>query len=243
MENILGLARVDVQIGKNTVSSHLLVVRGLTVDCLLGRDLLPYSTELKCMSRLILKKIQAVSEELMNSKNKLRNYTDSSSWSIAKDVVKNVKTGQNFTINCIKENLDDVASTIERFKIKLSEQLKEDLAEALDQIKLNRDLKLEKTKWLYNRNIRPESYSLAKKLAHKWEGPFVIVKKLNALNYQVRCAKNPKARARTVHHNRLKRFFGPSPASNTLNDSSFNEQDLYLLKSRQQMSRKEEDRR
>ncbi|RNA33119.1 hypothetical protein BpHYR1_028050 [Brachionus plicatilis] len=57
MKNIFGLARVDVQIGTNKVSSHLLVVRGSTVDCLLGRDLLPSSTKLKCKSKMILKKL------------------------------------------------------------------------------------------------------------------------------------------------------------------------------------------
>ncbi|RNA19546.1 Retrovirus-related Pol poly from transposon [Brachionus plicatilis] len=118
-------------------------------------------------------------------------------------------------------------------------QLKEHLAEAFEQVKLNRDLKLEKTHLLYNRNIKPETYQvgelvlknvvtikqgLSKKLAHKWEGPFVIVKHLNDLNYQVRWAKNPKSKARTVHHNLLKRYFGPFP---TISDEpSSNEPEL-----------------
>ena len=121
MDNILGLARVNVQIGKDTVSSHLLIVKGLTVDCLLGRDLLPYSTELKCMSKLIHKKIKAVSDELMKDKNKLIDSTDSSSRSFTKRVAENLKAGYKIAINCIKENLDEVANTIELFKIKLSE--------------------------------------------------------------------------------------------------------------------------
>ena len=91
-----------------------------------------------------------------------------------------------------------------------------------------------------NHNINAENYSegemvlknvvtikqgLPKKLAYKWEGRLVIVKKLNDLNYQRRWAKNTKAKARTVHHNRLRRFFGPLPAPNT-DDHSSNEPDL-----------------
>ncbi|RNA35650.1 Retrovirus-related Pol poly from transposon, partial [Brachionus plicatilis] len=90
-------------------------------------------------------------------------------------------------------------------------QLKDHLEEAFRQVEKNQEIKLEKTKWLYNRNIKPSSYKegdlvlknvvtikpgLSKKLALKWEGPFLIIKKINEQNYQVRLAKNPKARTR-----------------------------------------------
>ncbi|RNA34491.1 Transposon Ty3-I Gag-Pol poly, partial [Brachionus plicatilis] len=90
-------------------------------------------------------------------------------------------------------------------------QLKDHLEEVFRQVEKNQEIKLEKTKWLFNRNIKPSSYKegdlvlknvvtikpgLSKKLALKWEGPFMIIKKINEQNYQVRLAKNPKARTR-----------------------------------------------
>ncbi|CAF0815266.1 unnamed protein product [Brachionus calyciflorus] len=123
-------------------------------------------------------------------------------------------------------------STVERYLF----QLKDHLLEAFNKVRTNMDLRLEKTQLLYNRNIKPAQYNegdlvlknvvtikpdLSKKLANKWEGPFLITKKFNDQNYQVRSAKNPRAKARTVHHNRLKKYFGQfSIASDTLGDES-----------------------
>jgi hypothetical protein len=102
-------------------------------------------------------------------------------------------------------------------------QLQSHLLEVFEQVEKHQEMKLEKTKWLYDRNIKPITYNegdlvlknvvtvktgLSKKLAKKWEGPYVVVKRLSEQNYQVKSAKNPKARTTVVHHNRLKKFFG-----------------------------------
>ncbi|RNA28818.1 hypothetical protein BpHYR1_048386, partial [Brachionus plicatilis] len=122
MDNVLGLARVDLHIGNDSVSSHLLVVENLMVDCLLGRDLLPYSSSLKNMSKLIQKKIQAVSEVLLMDKDgKGNDSTDKAKRSITKRMLENPRRGSRLVLNCIKDNLDEVASTVEMFKTKLGE--------------------------------------------------------------------------------------------------------------------------
>ncbi|CAF1052565.1 unnamed protein product [Brachionus calyciflorus] len=103
-------------------------------------------------------------------------------------------------------------------------QIKEHLNEVFKHVEQTQDLKLNKAQWLYNRNIKPHTYvegdlvlknvvtvktGLSKKLSQKWEGPYVIVKRINEQNYQIKQANNHiKSRCRVVHHNRLKKFFG-----------------------------------
>ncbi|RNA27067.1 integrase core domain [Brachionus plicatilis] len=73
-------------------------------------------------------------------------------------------------------------------------QLRDHLEEVFRQVEKNQEIKLEKTKLFYDRNIKPSSYKegdhvlknvvtikpgLSKKLALKWEGPFLIIKKIN----------------------------------------------------------------
>ncbi|RNA25620.1 hypothetical protein BpHYR1_011400, partial [Brachionus plicatilis] len=49
---------------------------------------------------------------------------------------------------------------------------------------------------------------LSKKLAHKWEGPFLELDKIGAVNYKIKKVQQPKSKTKKVHQNRLKRFFG-----------------------------------
>ncbi|RNA08082.1 Transposon Ty3-I Gag-Pol poly [Brachionus plicatilis] len=102
-------------------------------------------------------------------------------------------------------------------------QLRDHLGEVFRQVEKVQEIKLEKTKWLNDRYIKASSFKegclvlknvvtikpgLSKKLALRWDGPFVIIKRINEQSYQVGLAKNPMARTRVVHHNRLKMFFG-----------------------------------
>lgn len=66
MDNVLGLVRVKVKIGTEQFSSYLLVVDDLPVDCLLGRDLFPYSKILRALSREMQRTIQIASKYLVS---------------------------------------------------------------------------------------------------------------------------------------------------------------------------------
>lgn len=70
----------------------------------------------------------------------------------------------------------------------------------------------------------PVKKVLSKKLAEKWEGPFVVVEKVSDVNYAIRQQHNIKAKIQITHHKRLKRLFGnpgrqipdtPSPTQET----------------------------
>ena len=49
------------------------------------------------------------------------------------------------------------------------------------------------------------------KLGSNWEGPYVIVRKINDIIYQIK--KGPRAQPRTVHHNNLKPYKGTNQPS------------------------------
>ncbi|CAF0834310.1 unnamed protein product [Brachionus calyciflorus] len=49
---------------------------------------------------------------------------------------------------------------------------------------------------------------LSKKLSPKWDGPYIIQDKLGPENYKIKKYNQPNSNSKSVHHNRLKRFFG-----------------------------------
>jgi hypothetical protein len=91
-----------------------------------------------------------------------------------------------------------------------------------DNVRQNRDRIMDKAKLYHDRNIRPNTFELgdlvlknkvmvrqglSRKLAQKWEGPFVIVGKIGPVDYKIRKAGRLRTRMTVVHHNRLKRYF------------------------------------
>ena len=93
----------------------------------------------------------------------------------------------------------------------------------------NRDKQMDHAKVLHDRHIRPSAYvpgdfvymldetvkrGECPKFKRKWIGPFVVIKKVNEVDYQIK-PKDRKGKSRTCHANRLKRHF--SPKERTLN--------------------------
>ena len=57
--------------------------------------------------------------------------------------------------------------------------------------------------WLYNPRRRK---GLSPKLQYAYEGPYLVVKRLDDLTFRIQ--RGPKAKAKVVHHNRLKPYLG-----------------------------------
>ena len=57
-------------------------------------------------------------------------------------------------------------------------------------------------------NVPKVKQGLSKKLAPKWEGPFLVIEKVGPVNYKIKKVNQQKAKIKLVHHNSLKRFFG-----------------------------------
>ncbi|CAF1018509.1 unnamed protein product [Brachionus calyciflorus] len=68
MTNVLGLARVSIQLGNDKFSSYVLIVDELALDCLIGRDLIPYSKTLKKISKEIGRSVKEISNEVLKTK-------------------------------------------------------------------------------------------------------------------------------------------------------------------------------
>ena len=59
--------------------------------------------------------------------------------------------------------------------------------------------------WLYNPKRRK---GLSPKLQYAYEGPYLVVKRLDDLTFRIQ--RGPKAKAKVIHHNRLKPYLGDS---------------------------------
>lgn len=113
-------------------------------------------------------------------------------------------------------------------------QLKFRLVSIFEAVTNMRDIKVEKQKIQYERNLKPFNYEVgelvlrlnkatkkgvSKKLSPVWlPHPYKIVKKMNrGINYAIRRADKPNARITVVHHNNLKKYVdkGNSEADNT----------------------------
>ena len=102
--------------------------------------------------------------------------------------------------------------------------LQEKLREVYKNVEKNRDFMVDKSRIQHDRKIKPVEYKiddmvmlnqpqikkgLSKKLSPKWEGPFIIQERVGPVNYKIKRFNQPKSEQKLVHHNRLKRFFGP----------------------------------
>ena len=100
--------------------------------------------------------------------------------------------------------------------------LQSSLQDAFKRVSESRDLKMNKAKLIYDRQIRSPNFEIGdrvlvldsaskvgrnKKLSHRWEGPYKILSKINDTNYRIQKIGNK--RKIVIHRNRLKRFFGP----------------------------------
>ena len=142
-----------------------------------------------------------------------------------------------------------------------ADQLKERLHQVYEHVVKTRGGKVAKTKLRYDRKLRPTVYQVgdlvyylnkkpekhkAKKLLPKWVGPYEIVAVLSELTYRIKHALRA-SKPRTVHHNNLKRYFGPEPqvrlpqgnASQLDNESIVPFHPIGILKSPQPVSEPE----
>jgi hypothetical protein len=100
-------------------------------------------------------------------------------------------------------------------------QIEDNLKFAYEHVIENRDFKMNKAKIRHDRAVRPSKFKIgdlvwlsveatkvgvAKKLSHRWNGPYKIINILNETNYCIK-PTDRKGRKSVVHHSRLKRCF------------------------------------
>ncbi|RNA00604.1 hypothetical protein BpHYR1_000093 [Brachionus plicatilis] len=136
VDNVLGLVRVKVQFGIEQFSSYLLVVENLPVDCLLCRDLLPFSIILRKLSREIQSSIRKASKHLVSQNleredNSIQQKKTFSLRSLKPCKPRNSELGKNYItkskrhifsnqVNPIHEEIGYIEQTRDTIKTKLS---------------------------------------------------------------------------------------------------------------------------
>lgn len=108
-----------------------------------------------------------------------------------------------------------------------AQQLKERLSQVYEHVVEQRAGRVAKQKFYYERKLFPFKYKVgdlvyymnhkperqkAKKLLMKWVGPYRVVAVLSDVTYTIKSLVE-NGHATTVHHNNLKRFFGPDPSA------------------------------
>lgn len=105
-------------------------------------------------------------------------------------------------------------------------ELKQRLQEVYKLVTTTAQRRIEKTKLLYDRNVRPAEYQagdkvwvlcaeqrkgMSRKLLKMWKGPYEVVEKLNERNYRLQTIRQKRRKRLTVHLNRLKRCYASEP--------------------------------
>ena len=128
-------------------------------------------------------------------------------------------------------NLELVADTY-------ADKLKQQLGKVYQQVQRDANAVTQAMKIRYDRHVRAAEYEpgdqvlirdtavkpgVCKKLSRKFQGPYRVLGKINAVNYVVK-GNGPKGRQIVTHVNRLKRWFGPVPTFESLYQQHNHEQ-------------------
>jgi hypothetical protein len=120
---------------------------------------------------------------------------------------------------------DEKEEDIDQATVDINERWMSDLRENMrlvhDIVASNRDVAMNRANIDYDRRARPKEYAvgdlilldnvqvkkgLSKKLAHKWQGPYIVTDKISELNYRVK-ERRARGRSKIVHVNSMKKYF------------------------------------
>ena len=126
------------------------------------------------------------------------------------------------------------AGNEESFTEEYVKQLRYRLGVFYEKAAATRDIRVEKQKLQFERNVKPFTYEIndlvlranktakkgvSKKLAPLWlPYPYKVVKILNKVNYAIRRVDVPNSKIVVVHHNNLRRYVGGASVANTSHD-------------------------
>ena len=157
---------------------------------------------------------------------------------ISDEIVEDLKTNiwdfetilnEKSVIPVLNEDVDISVKIASEYARELSSRLKT----AYATVNRNKNVKLKQQKINYDRKIKPFVYEEGdlvlkdkpsrtrngqfRKLGIKFDGPYKIIRVLSPLVYKIKNVK-PGSKSMNIHHNRLKKYYGPTPETSNGQD-------------------------